>query len=70
MERWFNKEVSTVKDLEGLKMRMPGWGGDVINLPGGESQQALKAGSIDAAGWVGPYNDLALGLHQVARYDY
>jgi TRAP-type mannitol/chloroaromatic compound transport system substrate-binding protein len=57
---------------------MPGLGGDVlaklgahvINLPGGEIQQALKAGSIDAAEWVGPYNDLALGLHQVARYYY
>ncbi len=62
MGGWFNKEISTVKELEGLKMRMPGLGGDVlaklgahvINLPGGEIQQALKAGSIDAAEWVGP----------------
>jgi TRAP-type mannitol/chloroaromatic compound transport system substrate-binding protein len=78
MGGWFNKEIITVKDLEGLKIRMPGLGGDVlaklgvyiVNLPGGEIQQALKAGSIDAAEWVGPYNDLALGLHQVSRYYY
>jgi TRAP-type mannitol/chloroaromatic compound transport system substrate-binding protein len=59
-------------------MRMPGLGGEVlanlgtqvINLPGGEIQQALKAGRIDAAEWAGPYNDLTLGLHQAARYYY
>ncbi|GIX34951.1 MAG: C4-dicarboxylate ABC transporter [Lysobacteraceae bacterium] len=75
---WFNREIRAVEDLKGLKMRIPGLGGEVmarlgatpVNLPGGELFQALQSGTIDAAEWVGPYNDLAFGLHRVARYCY
>lgn len=75
---WFNREINSVADLAGLKMRIPGLGGEVmarvgatpVNLPGGELFQALQSGTIDAAEWVGPYNDLAFGLHRVARYCY
>ena len=78
MGGWFNKEINGLADLEGLKMRIPGLGGEVlrraggtpVNLPGGEIFTALQTGSIDATEWVGPYNDLAFGLHQVARYYY
>nr|WP_282452620.1 TRAP transporter substrate-binding protein [Lysobacter sp. CAU 1642] len=75
---WFNREINSVADLAGLKMRIPGLGGEVmarvgatpVNLPGGELFQALQSGTIDAAEWVGPYNDLAFGLHRVAKYCY
>lgn len=75
---WFNREINSVQDLAGLKMRIPGLGGEVmarvgatpVNLPGGELFQALQSGTIDAAEWVGPYNDLAFGLHRVAKYCY
>jgi TRAP-type mannitol/chloroaromatic compound transport system substrate-binding protein len=75
---WFNKRIDSMADLRGLKMRIPGIGGDVlrlaggtpVNLPGAEIFTALQTGSIDAAEWVGPYNDLAVGLHQAARYYY
>jgi TRAP-type mannitol/chloroaromatic compound transport system substrate-binding protein len=78
MAGWFNKEINSVADLKGLKMRIPGLGGDVLNraggtavtLPGGELYTSLQTGVIDATEWVGPYNDLALGLHEVARYYY
>lgn len=78
MAGWFNKEINSVKDLDGLKMRIPGLGGEVlkraggtpVNLPGGELFTALKTGAIDATEWVGPYNDLAFGLHQAAKYYY
>lgn len=78
MGGWFNKEINSIKDLQGLKMRMPGFGGEVlkrvgglpINIPGGELFTALKTGVIDAAEWVGPYNDLAFGFHQAAKYYY
>jgi len=78
MAGWFNKEINSVRDLEGLKMRIPGMGGEVlqraggvpVSLPGGEIFTALQTGMIDATEWVGPYNDLALGLHTVARYYY
>jgi TRAP-type mannitol/chloroaromatic compound transport system substrate-binding protein len=78
MGGWFNKEINSVKDLKGLKMRMPGLGGEVLSraggtavtLPGSELYTSLQTGVIDATEWVGPYNDLALGLHQVARYYY
>ena len=67
-----------MKDLKGLKMRIPGLGGEVLSraggtavtLPGSELYTSLQTGVIDATEWVGPYNDLALGLHQVARYYY
>ncbi len=78
MGGWFNKEISTPKDLEGLKMRIPGLGGKVMNklgvtvqvLPGGEIFQALQTNAIDAAEWVGPYDDEKLGFHKVAKYYY
>lgn len=75
---WFNREINSVADLKGLKMRIPGLGGEVmarlgatpVNLPGAELFTALQSGTIDASEWVGPYNDLAFGLHRVARYCY
>ncbi|MEX2327479.1 MAG: TRAP transporter substrate-binding protein, partial [Pseudomonadales bacterium] len=78
MAGWFNKEINSLGDIKGMKMRIPGLGGEVferaggtaINLPGGEIFTSLQTGVIDATEWVGPYNDLAFGLHQVARYYY
>jgi TRAP-type mannitol/chloroaromatic compound transport system substrate-binding protein len=78
MGGWFNKEINSVEDLKGLKMRIPGLGGEVlaraggtpINLPGGELFTALQSGAIDATEWVGPYNDLAFGLYKAAKYYY
>jgi TRAP-type mannitol/chloroaromatic compound transport system substrate-binding protein len=78
MGGWFNKEINSVADLKGLKMRMPGIGGEVmqragatqITVPASEVFTALQTGAIDAAEWVGPYNDVSLGLHKVARYYY
>ncbi len=78
MGGWFNKEINSLGDLQGLKMRIPGLGGEVlkraggtpVNLPGGEIFTALQTGAIDATEWVGPYNDLAFGLYQAARYYY
>ncbi len=75
---WFNREINSVEDLKGLKMRIPGLGGEVmarvgatpVNLPGAELFTALQSGAIDASEWVGPYNDLAFGLHRVAKYCY
>jgi TRAP-type mannitol/chloroaromatic compound transport system substrate-binding protein len=78
MGGWFRKEISKVADLEGLKMRIPGLGGQVMTklgvtvqtLPGGEIFQALQTGAIDAAEWVGPYDDEKLGLNKAADYYY
>ncbi len=78
MGGWFNREINSVADLKGLKIRMPGMGGEVltragattVNLPGGEIFTALQSGAIDATEWVGPYNDLAFGLHKAAKYYY
>jgi len=78
MAGWFNKEINTLDDLRGLKMRIPGLAGEVfnraggtsVNIPGGELYTALQTGVIDAAEWVGPANDLAFGFHQVAKYYY
>jgi TRAP-type mannitol/chloroaromatic compound transport system substrate-binding protein len=78
MGGWFNKEINSVEDLKGLKMRIPGLGGEVlaraggtpVNLPGGELFTALQSGAIDATEWVGPYNDLAFGLYKAAKYYY
>ncbi len=78
MGGWFNKEINTVDDLEGLKMRIPGLGGEVlrrvggtpVNLPGAEIFTSLQTGAIDATEWIGPYNDLAFGLYQAAKYYY
>lgn len=78
MAGWFNKQINSMDDIKGLKMRIPGLGGEVwnraggssINIPGGELYTALQTGVIDATEWVGPYNDLALGFYQVADYYY
>ena len=78
MGGWFNKEIASVADLQGLKMRIPGLGGQVMNklgvnvqvLPGGEIFQALQTGAIDAAEWVGPYDDQKLGVHKVTKFYY
>jgi TRAP-type mannitol/chloroaromatic compound transport system substrate-binding protein len=78
MGGWFRREINTVADLQGLKMRIPGLGGQVMaklgvtvqNLPGGEIFQALQTGAVDAAEWVGPYDDLKLGFPDVADFYY
>lgn len=78
MGGWYNKQIETLDDLKGLKMRIPGLGGEVfrraggipVTLAGGEIFTALKTGNIDATEWVGPYNDLAFGLHKAAKYYY
>jgi TRAP-type mannitol/chloroaromatic compound transport system substrate-binding protein len=78
MGGWFNKEINSVDDLQGLKMRIPGLGGEVLrraggtpqNIPGAEIFTALQTGTIDATEWIGPYNDLAYGFSQAARYYY
>ncbi len=78
MGGWFRKEIASVADLSGLKMRIPGLGGQVMsklgvtvqNLPGGEIFQALQTGAIDAAEWVGPYDDEKLGLNKIAKFYY
>jgi TRAP-type mannitol/chloroaromatic compound transport system substrate-binding protein len=78
MGGWFNKEINSVEDLKGLKMRIPGFGGEVlkriggtpVNIPGAELFTALQNGTIDATEWVGPMNDLAFGLFRAAKYYY
>jgi TRAP-type mannitol/chloroaromatic compound transport system substrate-binding protein len=78
MGGWFRREIRSLADLKGLKMRIPGLGGEVlqrlgvttINIPGGELFTAMQSGTIDATEWVGPYNDLAFGLHKTAKYYY
>lgn len=75
---WFRKELTGVADIKGLKFRTPGLGGQtweklgatVVNLAAGEIFQALQSGALDAAEFVGPYNDLALGFHQIAKNYY
>jgi TRAP-type mannitol/chloroaromatic compound transport system substrate-binding protein len=76
MGGWFNKPITSLDDFKGLKMRIPGLGGDVINqlggtsvtLAGSEILPALQAGTVDAAEWVGPWNDLAFGFYKVVKY--
>ncbi len=78
MAGWFNKEINSLEDLKGLKMRIPGLAGEVftkvggisVRIPGGELYTSLQTGIVDAAEWVGPYNDLAFGLYEVAQYYY
>ncbi len=75
---WFKREINKVDDLKGLKMRIPGLGGEVLQklggvpvaLTGGEIFTSLQSGAIDATEWVGPYNDLAFGFHKVAEHYY
>ena len=78
MGGWFNKEINSLEDLKGLKMRIPGLGGEVlkraggipVSLPGGELFPAMQSGALDATEWVGPYNDLAFGFYKTAKYYY
>ncbi len=78
MGGWFKNEVNSLDDFRGLKMRIPGMGGDVVRalggaaeaLPGNEIYQALQTGRIDATEWVGPWNDYFLGFHREAKFHY
>jgi TRAP-type mannitol/chloroaromatic compound transport system substrate-binding protein len=78
MGGWFQKEINTVDDLQGLKMRIPGFAGEIMaevgakptNIPAGELYTALDRGTIDALEWVGPSLDLRMGFHKVAPYYY
>lgn len=78
MGGWFRRPIGSVAELRGLRMRIPGLGGEVMSrlgvsvqvLAGGDIYPALERGAIDATEWVGPYDDEKLGFHQVARYYY
>jgi TRAP-type mannitol/chloroaromatic compound transport system substrate-binding protein len=78
MGGWFKREIRSVADLSGLKMRISGLGAEVmqragavpVNLPGAELFTSLATGVIDATEWNGPFNDMAFGLHEVADYYY
>ena len=78
MGGWFRKEINSVEDLKGLKMRIPGLGGDVmaklgaspVSLPGGQIYENLVSGAIDATEWVGPWNDEVMKFFEAAKYYY
>ncbi len=78
MGGWFNKEINSLSDLEGLRMRIPGLGGQVMEklgvtvqvIPGGEIFQSLQTNAIDAAEWVGPYDDTKLDFQSVTDFYY
>jgi TRAP-type mannitol/chloroaromatic compound transport system substrate-binding protein len=78
MGGWFRKEIKSLKDIKGMKMRIGGFGGKVLeriggvpqNIPGGDIYPALEKGTIDAAEWVGPYDDKKLGFNKVAPFYY
>ncbi len=78
MGGWFNKEINSADDLQGLTMRIPGLGGQVMSraganvqvIPGGEIYLALERGALDATEWVGPYDDEILGFNKVAKFYY
>ena len=78
MGGWFRKEINSVEDLKGLKMRIPGFAGEVLaklgakptNIPSGELYTALERNTIDALEWDGPSLDLRMGFHQIAPYYY
>ena len=78
MAGWFNKEIKSAADVKGLKMRIPGLGGEalrklgatIVNLPVGEIFGALQSGTIDATEWVGPWQDLAAGYYKVTKHYY
>lgn len=75
---WFNREINSLDDLGGLKFRIAGLGGEVLRrlgvtpvlTPPGEIFAALATGAVDGADWVGPWNDIAFGLHKAAKYYY
>ena len=78
MGGWFNKEINSPEDLKGLKMRIPGLGGDVmakvgaspVSLPGSQIYENLVSGAVDATEWVGPWNDFFLKFYEAAKYYY
>ena len=78
MGGWFNIEIESAEDFKGLKMRIPGQGGDVmaklgaspVSLPGGQIYENLVSGAIDATEWVGPYNDYFMKFYEAAKYYY
>ena len=78
MGGWWRKEINTLDDLKGVKFRVGGFGGAVLaklgvipaNIPGGDIYPSLEKGTIDAAEWVGPYDDEKLGFYKVAKYYY
>jgi len=78
MAGWFNKEINTIEDFKGLKMRMPGIGGKVLEKAGGtavlsagsELYTNLERGVIDATEWIGPYHDYLMGFHEITKYYY
>ncbi len=78
MGGWFNKEINSVEDFKGLKMRLPGIGGKVLEKAGGaavlvagsEIYTSLERGVIDATEWIGPYHDYKMGFHKIAKYYY
>jgi TRAP-type mannitol/chloroaromatic compound transport system substrate-binding protein len=78
MGGWFRKPIKSLADMKGLKMRIPGLGGEVmarlgvkpVNIPGGEIYTALERGVIDATEWVGPSLDIIMGFYKVAKYYY
>lgn len=78
MAGWFNKEINSIEDYRGLKMRIPGIAGEVfsraggtaVNIPGGELYTSMQTGVIDATEWVGPYNDRSFGLNEVGEHYY
>ena len=78
MGGWFRKEINSAADFKGLKMRMPGLGGDVIaklgaspvSLPGGQIYENLVSGALDATEWVGPWNDSFMKFYEAAKYYY
>src|SRR2546421_4127973 len=78
MGGWFRKEINTVDDLKGLKFRIGGWAGKTLQklgvvaqqIAGGDIYPALEKGTIDAAEWVGPYDDEKLGFYKIAKYYY
>jgi TRAP-type mannitol/chloroaromatic compound transport system substrate-binding protein len=78
MGGWFNKEMNSADDFKGLKMRIPGLGGDVlaklgaspVSLPGGQIYENLVSGAVDATEWVGPWNDYFMKFYEAAKYYY
>ena len=78
MGGWFNREINSLDDLKGFKMRIPGIGGKVIskaggaavNVAGGEIYSNLERGVIDATEWIGPYHDYKMGFYKIAKYYY
>jgi len=78
MGGWFRREIASLQDMKGLVMRIPGQGGEIINriggqataIPGGDIFPALEKGTIDATEWVGPYDDMKLGFHKIAKNYY